>query len=94
MMHLVDMSTLLILLSLGPGYLHPLGPGYHTPSPNHVQAYMQYHGGPQQHSFHGNDPRIRKDRTTRPTHTHPKMEGDTRALTVDEAVLNMNPTLP
>jgi hypothetical protein len=29
-MHLVDMSTLLILLSLGPGYHHPLGPGYHS----------------------------------------------------------------
>jgi hypothetical protein len=30
-MHLIDMSTLLILLSLGPGYNHPLGPGYHNP---------------------------------------------------------------
>jgi hypothetical protein len=29
-MHLVSMSILLILLSLGPGYHHPLGAGYHT----------------------------------------------------------------
>jgi hypothetical protein len=28
-MHLVNMSTLLILLSLGPGYDYPVGPGYH-----------------------------------------------------------------
>jgi hypothetical protein len=28
-MHLVGMSTLLILLSLGPGYRHPLGLVYH-----------------------------------------------------------------
>jgi hypothetical protein len=28
-MHLVGMSTLLILLSLGPGYHHPPRPGYH-----------------------------------------------------------------
>jgi hypothetical protein len=28
-MHLVGTDTLLILLSLGPGYHHPLGPGYH-----------------------------------------------------------------
>jgi hypothetical protein len=28
-MHLIDMSTLLILLSLRPGYHHPLGLGYH-----------------------------------------------------------------
>jgi hypothetical protein len=28
-MHLVDMSTILILLNLGPGYHHPPGPGYH-----------------------------------------------------------------
>jgi hypothetical protein len=32
-MHLVDMSTLLILLSLGTGYDHPLGPGYQNPPP-------------------------------------------------------------
>jgi hypothetical protein len=32
-MHLIDMSTLLILLSIGPGYHHPLGPGYHNPPP-------------------------------------------------------------
>jgi hypothetical protein len=31
-MHLVGISTLLILLSLGPGYHHPLGPRYHTTS--------------------------------------------------------------
>jgi hypothetical protein len=31
-MHLVDMSTLLILLSLGPGYPIP-GPGYHNSRP-------------------------------------------------------------
>jgi hypothetical protein len=30
-MHLVDMITLLILLSLRPGYNHLLGPGYHNP---------------------------------------------------------------
>jgi hypothetical protein len=30
-MHLVDMSTLLILLNLGPRYHHPLGLGYHNP---------------------------------------------------------------
>jgi hypothetical protein len=29
-MHLVDTSTLLTLLSLGPGYHHPPGPGYHN----------------------------------------------------------------
>jgi hypothetical protein len=29
-MHLVGMSTLLILLSLELGYHHPLGPGYHN----------------------------------------------------------------
>jgi hypothetical protein len=29
-MHLVGTSTLLILLSLGPGYHHQLGPGYHN----------------------------------------------------------------
>jgi hypothetical protein len=29
-MHLVCMSTLLILLSLGSGYHHPSGPGYHN----------------------------------------------------------------
>jgi hypothetical protein len=29
-MHLVGMNTLLILLSLGLGYHHPLGPGYHN----------------------------------------------------------------
>jgi hypothetical protein len=28
-MHLIGMSTLLILLSVGPGYHHPSGPGYH-----------------------------------------------------------------
>jgi hypothetical protein len=28
--HLIDMSTLLNLLSLRPRYHHPLGPGYHT----------------------------------------------------------------
>jgi hypothetical protein len=28
-MHLAGMSTLLILLSLGLGYHHPPGPGYH-----------------------------------------------------------------
>jgi hypothetical protein len=28
-MHLIDMSTLLILLSLGLGYHHSLGLGYH-----------------------------------------------------------------
>jgi hypothetical protein len=28
-MHLIGMSTLLILLSLGPGYHHPPGLGYH-----------------------------------------------------------------
>jgi hypothetical protein len=32
-MHLVNMSTLLILLSLAPGYHHPLGSGYHNPPP-------------------------------------------------------------
>jgi hypothetical protein len=32
-MHLIDMSTLLILLNLGLGYHHPLGPGYHNPPP-------------------------------------------------------------
>jgi hypothetical protein len=32
-MHLVDINILLILLSLGPGYHHPLGLGYHNPSP-------------------------------------------------------------
>jgi hypothetical protein len=31
MVHLVDMSTILILLSLGSGYHHPLGSGYHHP---------------------------------------------------------------
>jgi hypothetical protein len=31
-MHLVGMSTLLILLTLGPGYHHPPGPGYHKRS--------------------------------------------------------------
>jgi hypothetical protein len=31
--HLVGMIILLILLSLGPGYHHPLGPGYHNPPP-------------------------------------------------------------
>jgi hypothetical protein len=35
-MHLIGMSTLLILLSLGPGYHHPLGPGYHN-THEHVQ---------------------------------------------------------
>jgi hypothetical protein len=30
-MHLVGMSTLLILLSIGPGYHYPLGPSYHNP---------------------------------------------------------------
>jgi hypothetical protein len=29
-MQLVDMSTLLIILSLGPGYHHPMGPECHT----------------------------------------------------------------
>jgi hypothetical protein len=29
--HLVDISTLLIILRLGPGYHHPLGLGYHNP---------------------------------------------------------------
>jgi hypothetical protein len=29
-MHLVGMITLLFILSLGLGYHHPLGPGYHT----------------------------------------------------------------
>jgi hypothetical protein len=32
-MHLVDMSTLLILLSIGPGYHHPQGSGYHNLPP-------------------------------------------------------------
>jgi hypothetical protein len=31
--HLVSMSTLLILLSLVLRYHHPLGPGYHNPPP-------------------------------------------------------------
>jgi hypothetical protein len=30
-MHLIDMNTLLILLSLGPRYHHHLGPGYQNP---------------------------------------------------------------
>jgi hypothetical protein len=32
-MHLVGISTLLILLSLGPGYHHPPRLGYHNPPP-------------------------------------------------------------
>jgi hypothetical protein len=32
-MHLIGMSTILILLSLGPGYHHPPRPGYHNPPP-------------------------------------------------------------
>jgi hypothetical protein len=32
-MHLVGMSTLLIILSLGLGYYHPPMPGYHNPPP-------------------------------------------------------------
>jgi hypothetical protein len=32
-MHHVCMTTLLILLSLGPGYHHPPGPRYHNPPP-------------------------------------------------------------
>jgi hypothetical protein len=32
-MHLIGMNTLLILLSLGPGYHHPRGSGYHNPPP-------------------------------------------------------------
>jgi hypothetical protein len=35
--NLVSMSTLLILLSLGPGYHHPLGSGYHS-----ERAQMKY----------------------------------------------------
>jgi hypothetical protein len=32
-MHLVSISNLLILVSLGSGYHHPPGPGYHNPPP-------------------------------------------------------------
>jgi hypothetical protein len=32
-MHLIDMSTLIILLSLGQIYHHLLEPGYHNPTP-------------------------------------------------------------
>jgi hypothetical protein len=32
-MRLIDMSTLLIILRLGPEYHHPLGPGYYDPPP-------------------------------------------------------------
>jgi hypothetical protein len=36
-MHLIGMSTLLILLSLGPGYHHPPGLGYHIETKKQAQ---------------------------------------------------------
>jgi hypothetical protein len=37
-MHLINMNTLLILLSIGPGYHHPIGRGYH----NWVNSYLTH----------------------------------------------------
>jgi hypothetical protein len=39
-MHLVDISTLLIPLSIGPGYHHPLGLGYHNPPPYKIDVIV------------------------------------------------------
>jgi hypothetical protein len=40
MMHLVGMSTLLILLNFGPGFHHPLGLGYHTATSAFIDPLM------------------------------------------------------